>query len=76
MISLLVPFSNPLNIDSIDICNSYQYHFRSVIETVFARVRTFKATDIRFKQSVTTNYQIIAYNLKESPLRNEEFFYN
>lgn len=81
-VNLVVPYFNPNNDKTIDMINANQYHYRSVVETVFSRVKNFKAADYTFKQGVTFQlwalllaYQLTAYQIKKSPLRNYDFFY-
>eukprot|EP01091_Cochliopodium_minus_P007722 TRINITY_DN1760_c0_g1_i2.p1 TRINITY_DN1760_c0_g1~~TRINITY_DN1760_c0_g1_i2.p1 ORF type:complete len:122 (+),score=16.87 TRINITY_DN1760_c0_g1_i2:703-1068(+) len=74
--SLLTPSANPNNSSSIDQYNASQYKYRSEIETVFARVKTFKAAETKFKQSPTIQVWalLLAYQIKSSPMRNDNWF--
>lgn len=79
--TVLVPLHNPQENSEIDYINHRQYHFRAVVETVFSRVKNWKAAEIKFKQNVTTQsyvlmiaYQLTAHEIKNKPLRNEQFF--
>lgn len=58
-----------------------QFHYRAVVETVFARVKMFAATSSTFKQSVALQkyvllivFKIVAKMIKENPLRSPDFF--
>ena len=61
--------------------NRRQFHYRAVIETVFAIVKDFECTASTFRQAVAlhkmavlVSFQLAAQQLKKSPLRGEDYF--
>lgn len=78
---LIVPIGNPYNNSFIDKVNKIQYQFRAVVETVFSRVKNWKVTDYKYKQSVTSQiyaldivFQMVSSIINENPLRTSYFF--
>lgn len=81
--TIVAPKDNPNNIPAIDFFNHEHYHFRAVVETVFGRVKTWKAAEIKFKQLITTQgmallaiYNIVAKENILSPIRDEGYLEN
>jgi len=79
--TILAPMENYDEDSDVDYWNSQHYHFRAVIENVFAIVKQWMSAKNQFKQFVILQkyvlgiiYNLAADNINQKPLRKDNFF--